>query len=49
MSLVRGARMLYDGLLRVEVVRELGDGTAIVKVGADSRVVDVNRLTEVEG
>jgi len=48
-SLARGAFMLYDGLLRVEVVRELGDGMAIVKIGADSRVVDVNRLTEVEG
>lgn len=49
MSLRVGDIRFYDGGLRVEVVKDLGDGTAIIRVGADTRVVPVGRLADGEG
>ena len=49
MSLRAGDVRFYDGALRVEIVKDLGDGTAIIRVGADTRVVPTGRLADMEG
>lgn len=40
--------LYYDHALRVRFVRDLGAGKAIVKVGPDSRIVEIGHLSREE-
>lgn len=43
--LAPGAQAYLDGVVKVNVVRDLGDGRIIVSIGQDTQVVEAANLT----